>query len=43
MSTAFYIHILNIPQSYLTMGVMFILDLIRKEEIVVDLEAFVEG
>jgi hypothetical protein len=29
--------------SFLTMGVMFILDLIRKEEIVVDLEAFVEG
>jgi hypothetical protein len=26
----------------LTMGVMFILDLIRKEEIVIELEAFVE-
>jgi hypothetical protein len=33
---------LSISQSCLTMGVMFVVDLIRKEEIVLDLEAFVE-
>jgi hypothetical protein len=43
MSTASYILILSLSHSSLTIGVMIILDLIRKEEIVVDVEAFVEG
>jgi len=30
-------------KSHITIRVMFILDLVRKEEIVIDLEAFVEG
>jgi hypothetical protein len=43
MSIASYIHILSITQFGLTMRVIYILDLIRKEEIVIDHEALVEG
>jgi hypothetical protein len=43
MGSASYIHILNIPQTFLTMGVKFIPGLIRKEEIVLHLEVSIEG
>jgi hypothetical protein len=43
MSDMSFIHILSIPQTFFSMRVMFNIELIRKQEIVVDLEAFVEG
>jgi hypothetical protein len=40
---AWTLHLMFIVWAYPTMRVMFILDFIRKEEIVVDFDTFVEG